>query len=215
MEFQKLALMDLSDENLRTISALIYETDPFIYPAMFASKEDAVALFPVVIRSGRDAMFCKKNLYAALEKGKIVAIILWHEGALRWDERQFKSIAEAKLVHLPASFDLVSKKYFSGYDDASLQDRVSLINICVSKHCQGMGIGKRMLTSFFGDIGDKCYELYCLEDNQRAIALYERLGFRAVARQRAFTIFEKEVYSVKMIRDKNGLWGEKIPVKPE
>ena len=44
MEFRRLVPADLRDETLRAVGALLYETDPFIYPAMFYSEADAAAL---------------------------------------------------------------------------------------------------------------------------------------------------------------------------
>ena len=76
MEFRRLVPADLRDETLRAVGALLYETDPFIYPAMFYSEADAAALLGAVIRAGGDAMFRMENLYAAWEKESLAAILL-------------------------------------------------------------------------------------------------------------------------------------------
>ena len=188
----------MNDANLERIGALIYETDPYIYPAMFSSKQDAVTLLKAVIRADSDAMFCKDNFYAALEDGRITGILLWLKGALNWDAKQFQSIANRVSVALPDTFPLVCNNYFSEYSAPALDGVVSLVNICVSQNCRGKGIGKRLVASFFHDTEAECYELFCLEDNERAIALYKAMGFQVTSRQKAFTVSSEEVYSVKM-----------------
>lgn len=200
MEFRKLVPADLRDEALRAVGALLYETDPFIYPAMFYSEADAAALLGAVIRAGSDAMFRMENLYAAWEKESLAAILLWHKGRLCWDKDPILAMAKAKSIRLPDTFDLVCRKYFSEYDDASLEGVVSLINVCVDRHHRSRGIAKQMLQAFFEEIREESYELYCLEDNRRAVELYQGLGFTTVSRQKAFTVREEEIYSVKMVR---------------
>ena len=177
---------------------MIYETDPYIYPAMFSSKQDAVTLLKAVIRADSDAMFCKDNLYAAFDDGQITGILLWLKGSLNWDAKQFQSMANRVSVALPDTFSLVCSNYFSEYSDPSLDGVVSLVNICVSQNCRSKGVGKRLVASFFQDIEAERYELFCLEDNERAIALYKALGFQVTARQEAFTVSSEGVHSVKM-----------------
>lgn len=200
MEFRKLNPTDLNDDNLRLISTLIYETDPYIYPAMFSTKEDALIVLPAVIKQNEDAMFSWESLYAAWEGGKPIAIILWHKGALSWKGNRFKEVARANAIRLPDTFDLVCKNYFAEYDDASLEKVVSLINVCVTECCCGKGIATQMLEAFFCEMGENYYELHCLEKNIRAVTLYQKMGFETVSWQRAFTVLDEKVYSVKMIR---------------
>ena len=64
----------LSVSQYKCISELIFDTDPYIYPALFgegsAGITNACKLLPIVFESGEDCMFRKQNLFV-LYKGDL------------------------------------------------------------------------------------------------------------------------------------------------
>lgn len=88
------------------ISKLIYETDPYIYPALFGKEQNAIKLLPDVIEDNQDKMFAKQNMYILLSDKKnnereVVGLILWHSGKLGWDGERLLAAAEKVGVTLP------------------------------------------------------------------------------------------------------------------
>ena len=179
---------DLSPENLGEIAGLIYDTDPYIYPAMFSSREEAVDIIPRMIRSG-DAMFNPDNLYIALSDGSVAGIILWHRGPLLWDEGIYLSCGGRS----PYIED-VRRRYFSNY--ASIPpDTVSIINVCAS--VPGRGIGGRLMDAFLREVPGP-YELYVLADNAPAIRLYQKHGFQITDTCRGYSAAPMDLICCQM-----------------
>lgn len=201
LKFKKLEKKDLDRDNLKTVCELIYQTDPYIYPALFDSEINAISVLERIIPMNVDEMFSINNIYVALEEEKIVALILWKKGSMNWNEGLFEENAKKVGVQLPDTFELVCEKYFDSYCDESLEGIVSLINVCVLKEFRGKKIAKKMMEAFFLDNNEDKYELFCLEDNISALGLYSCCGFNITSRQRAFTVNDADVYSVRMVRE--------------
>lgn len=200
VKFKKLEFEDMTKENLNVISKLIYQTDPYIYPALFANEENAVSLLTAIIPLDVDEMFSWRNIYVAMMEKKVVALILWKKGYMRWDKNFFLQLAKKQGVELPETFSLVYEKYFATYEDKQLEGVTSLINVCVDKKVRLNGIAKNMLNSFLHiDQKGQKYELFCLQDNEIAMKLYVNRGFRKIKRQKAFTVDDKNIYSVQMV----------------
>ena len=79
----------LSDAQLREIAAMIYDTDLYIYPAMFASRQEAESILSRMIRAG-DRMFRTENLYLAMDGNKVAGVLLWIRGPLKWDHKIYE-----------------------------------------------------------------------------------------------------------------------------
>ena len=65
----------LTEGQLKDIAALIYDTDLYIYPAMFADRQEAETVLPKMIRAG-DPMFRRENLFLTMQGTKVVGILL-------------------------------------------------------------------------------------------------------------------------------------------
>ena len=165
---------------LEEISGLIYDTDPYIYPAMFASREEAVRVIPKMIQAD-DVMFCRENLFVAESGGHIVGIILWHEGPMNWNSEIYKNCGGDS-----AYIDEVEKRYFAAYQDIP-PSCVSLINICISRDVRGQGIGGKMMDAFF-QVKQGPFELFVLADNPAAVKLYQAKGFQITQQQGGFSL---------------------------
>lgn len=201
IKFKKLEKKDLNRNNLETVCKLIFQTDPYIYPALFNSEANAISVLEKIIPMNVDEMFSMKNIYVAVEEEKIIALILWKKGSMNWNKRLFEENAKKVGVKLPDTFELVCEKYFDSYCDELLEGVVSLINVCVLKEFRGKKIAKKMMEAFFVDNNEDTYELFCLEDNISALSLYSSCGFNITSRQKAFTVNNADVYSVRMVRE--------------
>lgn len=47
---QLISISSISESNYKEIADLIYETDPYIYPAMFLNRSNATVMIPELIR---------------------------------------------------------------------------------------------------------------------------------------------------------------------
>jgi N-acetylglutamate synthase-like GNAT family acetyltransferase len=194
-------IRNASNSDITRIARLIYQTDPYIYPAMFQTESDAVNLISQLIQLGNDPMFCLQNLYVAREKQNmaVIGIILWHKGSLEWHAEELRRLAEKTGIILQNTLLKAEDEYFSYYtqNEAAV---ISLINICVDSRYRYSGIGTQMLRSFVQLHRDEPMELYVLADNQAAIACYERNGFATVEECDAFTVTPDKPRCFKMER---------------
>lgn len=213
----QLSLLDhVSEEQYQAISTLIYETDPFIYPALFEcnipSKDAALRIIPLLFECGNDAMFCKDNLFLFFNEDKVVGLILWYKGSINWNAELFYDVAQKNGVQLIEKNILAVS---SGYvnlenDEEKLIDsqKIYLMNVCVDSKLRGLGIGKKMLDAFFREHPATTMELEALVDNNRAVKLYEHLGFCIIEEKSGFALNESKPRCFVMRRkgDKIGEW---------
>ena len=159
----------LSREQLKDIAGLIYDSDPYIYPAMFASRQEAETVIPQMIRA-EDQMFRRENLFVALDGTKVTGVLVWKRGPLAWDKTIYKKCGgNAKYI------DRVAMEYIDLFTETPA-NTVSLIRISVRKELQGKQIGSLLMDTFFkAEKGP--YQLFVLSSNTEAIPFFEEKGF--------------------------------------
>ena len=198
--FRQLKECDHIDrDNLIRISELIYDTDPYIYPCMFRSKEDALCLLPNVFHQREDTMFRANNLYIAEHEGIIVGLILWCKGPLDWNSRSLCEHAASAGTSLSPHFPLVQTRYFESYK-AVPEDTISLINVCVAQRFRNRGVCSLLLHSFISEHAGEKMELYVLAENAPAIKVYDCAGFRTIGTIQGFSSDHRELPCLQMER---------------
>ena len=127
-----------TEEQLRDTARLIYDTDPYIYPAMFSDRPHAEEVISRMFLAG-DSMFCLDNLFTAMEDDRVIGIILWVRGSLIWSpEICIRCGGDPKRI------EMVKAGYFDTYKQMP-PDTVSMINISVRESFRGKGIGRKMM----------------------------------------------------------------------
>ena len=178
---------------LEAAAGLIWDTDPYIYPAMFSSRAEAVGIIPRMFLAG-DAMFRPEHLFAAESGGEVIGIILWTRGPLKWTPEIYRRCGGSS-PHI----ERVRRGYFDSYRDIA-PDMISLINVCVKDGARGKGVGGAMLDRFIGE-HDRPMELYVLADNDPAIRLYSSRGFGIVETLRGFSLEDPDPKCHRMVRN--------------
>lgn len=200
LEFRQANVSDLEGINLYRVAELIYNTDEYIYPSMVDDKEQAIKVFAEVLKDGNDCFFDWRKLFLMLKDEKVIGIIMWNKRTLKWDATVFETMAKNSGVSLPDSYQMVREEYFPSYQNEELKNAMSIINVCVYKDYQGMGLGRKMMERFMNEHKEEeRFELYCLEENLPAMKLYTSLGFEIIERQRAFATDRDDIYTVKMV----------------
>ena len=182
-----------------SLSRLIYDTDPYIYPAMFGRYENAEILLPLLFRNN-DAMFCLDNCYVATRSDKIIGLLLWKKGVLDWTPSLLKQLSEENGIEVSQYLDVVAEEYVANYKVKLNDSLVSLINLCVNNEYRGQGIGRKILESFFDRGIGNLYELCALQDNRNAVHLYESLGFVSYEKYNGFSIDHRNLPALRMRR---------------
>ena len=160
----------LSDTQLREIAALIYDTDLYIYPAMFASRQEAETVLSRMIRAG-DRMFRTENMLLAMNGTKIAGVLLWIRGPLKWDPEIYQKCG-GKAEHIGR----VTAEYFDLFAEAPAE-MASMVRISVNAKMQGQEIGSLLMDTFMKE-EEGPYQLFVLAKNEEAVAFFQRIGYR-------------------------------------
>ena len=160
----------LSDAQLREIAALIYDTDLYIYPAMFASRQEAETVLSRMIRAG-DRMFRTENMLLAMNGTKIAGVLLWIRGPLKWDHKIYEKCG-GKAAHIGR----VTAEYFDLFAEAPAE-MASMVRISVNAKQQRQQIGSLLMDTFMKE-EEGPYQLFVLAKNEEAVAFFQRKGYR-------------------------------------
>lgn len=199
----------LADVQYREIARLIYDTDRFIYPALFSGNSNlrfaAERTISKVLIEGSDQLYCKDNLFICLDKNKIVGMVLWYQGPLLWDYKRFIQAAADIGVYLKSDNVKDINDIFFGsqkYEEmANNGDKITLFNICVDSSVRGRGIGSFMLKSFIAKNEKQEMELSVLKENSTAIKLYSNSGFEITDEYSGFSQSSLKPICYKMKRE--------------
>lgn len=197
---------EVKKSDLYKVAKLIYETDPYIYPALFENKTNAIELLPELILSNKDKMFCKSNIFVIKNNGNIAGIILWKKGPLQWSKDIFINKSKELDINVSHFLDKVYNEYFKSYENEQLGGIISLINVCVDKEYRGVGLGKELLKQFVQVHRQEELELCVLKDNDAAVKLYKGCGFKECSKiYNGFSVddIQEKPKCFKMTRGKN------------
>jgi ribosomal protein S18 acetylase RimI-like enzyme len=209
---QKVSCVQLSSEcnllndQFKSISELIYDTDPFIYPAMFGNditgRNNAITILTDLLIKGTDKMFCLDNFFVAITDNQIVGLILWYKGILLWDINDLLLSANENNITLKTKeLEIVKNAYFGkNYVNGSDNARTSLINVCIKNNYRGLGIGSHLLKEFIGCHENEELELYVIRDNSVAIKLYQKNGFHITNQLEGFSLTGEKPQCYEMVR---------------
>ena len=177
--FRQLNHDDILDEQqLLDIAGLIYDTDPYIYPAMF-SREQAKRLIPLLLAGNEDRMFSLDNIFCAVAGDRIVGLILHKKGPVNWDSGELVMYAGLLDEKLSDTLKVVEDGYFHEYDSTP-KDTTAIINCCVNSNYRmrnDIRLGTRMMQAFVAQHPERLV-LYVLKETTAAMRLYLRAGFR-------------------------------------
>lgn len=186
----------LTDRQLQEIAGLIYETDPYIYPAMFKDRKEAEAVMPGMIRAG-DPIFGTGNMFVAEdEDGGIAGVLLWKRGPVLWDpEIYHRCGGKARQIVR------VVREYFHLFAETP-EDMTSLVRIGIRKDLRGQHIGSRLMETFMrAEPGP--YELYVLMDNTEAVRYFTGKGFRIRETRPGFSLDHSAYPCFWMVKGKD------------
>lgn len=178
--------MQIPMQELEKLSALVYDTDPFIYPALFSSRTQALRVLPQVFRSGADVLFNLDNCFIIRSQKDIVGLLLWHMGSIQWSDKALYVELKCDREPVASGFEMVKTDYFESYRYMP-DNLISIINVCIAEEVRGKGIGSVLIGDFIAGHPGNEMELFVLSDNHPALSLYTSFGFQLVRNQAGFS----------------------------
>jgi ribosomal protein S18 acetylase RimI-like enzyme len=123
------------------------------------------------------------HVLVALEVGRIIGVL----NAMEWPNCQMRmreklrtapTMIRAMGSGLPKAFKMMG--VWAKHDPQEPHWHIGPIGVCPG--CQGRGIGKVTLTSFLKMVDEQGSPAYLETDVDRNVALYEKFGFKVIAR---------------------------------
>ena len=154
------------EDGLQDVAALVYQTDPHIFPAAFGDCRTAGKVLPLLMRR-RTGLFGYRNIRVAVQAEEFVGVIV----AL--DHPQSTSLPPMR-TH-PAFRD-VNRRHFAtlGQLDPSV---LYIAYLCVRPDRRRRGIGRALLRNELGRRPNGMAHLDVLAENTGARSLYQSAGF--------------------------------------
>ena len=160
-----------SKDNFFEIADLIYDTDPYIYPAAFRSKSRARHIMKNLM--SEKCIFNRNNIRVAVKDGLICGIAL--------------VVADKNFSNSP------------NYFNESKNDKVYIACVCVNRKYRGKGVGEALIRSVLEEFSTSTIVLDVLEDNRNAIELYKKCGFQEYEHDYGYSQYKKKPMCFRMI----------------
>lgn len=171
----------LTERQLQEVGALLFLTDPEIYPTAFKDAETMGIVFPSLTRI-KNGMFSLENLLVALHETTVCGILVGCNGH-RWPRGTLSNVfAENGLPCPPYAAD-AEEKYF--VYEAEHENGDYVLCLCVSPEYRNNGIARNLLLRYLR--GKNKVSLECLESNRSALELYRSLGFHTEKQYKGYS----------------------------
>lgn len=186
------------NDNLKKVAGLIYDTDPFIYPAAFGNKRRARNILPKMMK--QPCIFHIDNIRVAEIKKKIVGIAVIVDASSHLEPPSVDS------QHSSEGFVDARNKYFSAVSEAvsSIQNSAHLMCLCVDSRIRGQRVGAILLKNVIQECKERglaAVTLDTLEDNIAAVRLYQDYGFKKAFGEPGYAFDEEALWCLRMVRN--------------
>lgn len=180
-----------SKDNFFEIADLIYDTDPYIYPAAFRSKSRARHIMKNLM--SEKCIFNRNNIRVAEKDGLICGI------ALVVADKNFSNSPNYFNESNRKSVISVNKHYFTKIPELIKNDKVYIACVCVNRKYRGKGVGEALIRSVLEEFSTSTIVLDVLEDNRNAIELYKKCGFQEYEHDYGYSQYKKKPMCFRMI----------------
>ena len=159
------------DEEIAAIGKLIYETDPYVYPAFFDSN-DTLSMKCAKAMLSRDTLFNYKNIKLGKINGKTAGFMVILQEFPKNNYEEMKLAMLESLGYLTPKFDHVMEGYFQTLDYE--WEGIQIMSLAVLPEFRQKRVATKMLNSL---PSKNTYSLACVKDNTKARDLYRKCGF--------------------------------------
>lgn len=164
------------NDDLKEIFKLIYSGDPYIYPDLFTDIENGFSIFSRICTNPLSLFFVEHyRVVVDTDTQEILGLCTFYTPDVKWNPSIIEQAYIACGIHIPESFDSVSKYFTQTYNYKHYL--VGACNVCVKEGHRGMHIGTFLLESLLEEIADEDVQLTVLKDNISAVKLYQKQGF--------------------------------------
>lgn len=188
------------EDDLKKAAGLIYDTDPFIYPAAFGNKRYAMKVLPDMMK--QKCIFYIDNLRIAEIEGRIVGI------AVIINSSSYKEPPLLDGSKPSEGFVDVCENYFLEIPEilSTVTDSQHLVCLCVDSSVRGQRVGEVLLKNVICECREQntaAITLDVLEKNPVAVKLYRNYGFEIISRGQGYSFGTEPPSCLRMMLDFN------------
>lgn len=161
------------DDESRSVGNLLLATDPYIYPTLLGDSASATAVSRIMNLPG--SPFAHDHVWVACDDGEVCGLMVAYveQPSSKFDW----SGLDVAALRLPDSFEDVCVRYLEPML-ASVGDDAYVACLATASLHRNRGVATALLETLFDMVGDQAVSLDVLADNEPAIRLYSKLGFR-------------------------------------
>lgn len=199
MEFVR---FDPSKHNLVKVVQLIFETEPAVFSIYFGkNKKKCLSRIKKIVKVGKNS-FGYDFIFLAMENNQILGLCIFYRGNDIDLDVESKKFYEAIGKFGVTRLYLYEKILFSRIltKDINTSD-MYISNVCVDKANRGKAIGKFLLKNIIDQAKVKNCKRIILDvsqENQIAISLYKKMGFK-ISRKRSSFLWGIKIF--QMVND--------------
>lgn len=167
-----------NEKDYPKISELIYNTDPYIYSALFGDIENAKKVLQILFKMPR-SMFSIDKYVIVKQDEEVIAVGSIYNKETYWDQNIILSAMKQAEIEVPISFNKACEYFKDTYNDTSGKDKSLICDICVDEKYRNKGVGKFLLTNIIKTtkINSRDLIITVYANNYPAINLYKSLDF--------------------------------------
>ena len=173
------------NDDKKTMAKLLYETDRFIYPYWFDSKEEGIEVLARLMEIP-NCLFYFKNTIVAIEDDKIVAILTFFTDKtdLSYDYQEF--------IDFKFEYAHVIKNFVFGVMNEVRNNESYVFGLRVDENYTRRHIAQSMFEFLFKQFSKgHVMHLDVLVDNLPAVALYKKVGFEIIRNYNGYNGYKK------------------------
>lgn len=180
----------LTPAQLKEISTLIWESDDYVFPAVF-DRSEMMEIMPIMLASNRDMQFSLDNIFAAFENDNIIGIILHKKGPLNWSSEYLSNLAGNMDVPLSEHLKKTETEYFSKYNSTP-KETTAMLNFAIeaTRKIDDINNGGPLMGALlngFLNMHKEALELYVLKETDVEMMTYIRAGFEIVKKVQGYS----------------------------
>lgn len=186
------------EDNLKKVAGLIYDTDPFIYPAAFGSRWHAKRVLPDMMK--QKCIFYFDNIRIAEIDGIIVGI------AVIGDSSSHLELPSLDRRKSSEGFIDTCENYFSEIPEilSIIENSAYLACLCVDSSMRGQRVGEILLKNVIHECRERslaAITLDVLAENPVAVRLYQNYGFETISSRPGYSFGGEAPLCLQMTLD--------------
>lgn len=163
------------DDDLSAVARLIYNADPYIYRDLLGKEDRANEILSSLLKK-EEGTFSYKYTHILEYNNKIVGTAALYSAMLTLNKDDVRSAVLAVSKEVSNEFDTVTRHLSFKRKDVVVRLKIS--RFCIDTQYRNRGFGSKLMGHLCDAAGCNDIELTVLEENELAIKLYKKFGFK-------------------------------------